>query len=183
MIVAFLLANGDLMATECSSASVVQFGKAIKGVLAQPKNPLEAASNDAGIQKLAASPISIVAIVESYLGCNPSARPSEVEIAISTLQCLPLKAYLGFVEHLSHAAKSEPVETGLFYAVAPTYPLGWRLAVNRTDKRVKSTLREVIHSPNATPALQKIVLEIGDGSAVKALAKNPPKPLLKCGSE
>ena len=186
-IVALLLANGDLMAAEgtsskaessstCGSTSVVAFGKTVKGVLERSKrtqrHTRDVARKDPILRNLATNARATVAIVESYLRCNPSTSASEVEIAIMTLQRLSLDAYLDFVARLAHAGKSEAGELGLYYAVAPGFPWSLRLALNYTDARVKSTLDEVDRSPNATPALQRMVLEIRDGSA----AKKPEEP-------
>ncbi len=71
----------------------------------------------------------------------------------------------------------------LYYAMAPGL-LRWstRLASNYTAANVKSTLKVVADSHNATPALQRMIIEILDGSTKQAIGKNPVKPFLTCGA-
>jgi len=197
MVVVFLLLDGGSITAqsssaktnslaECGSATVTAFAQTIKGILLRSEktreNPLDGASKDADIRKLAANAKSAVSIVEGYLRCSPSATSSEVEIAVMILQCLPLDAYLGFVDHLSQVNKSEAAEWGLYYAVTPTFPWSSRLALKHANARVRSTLGRVGRSPNVTPELQRIVLEILDGTTRRSLTESPVKPLLQCGS-
>ncbi len=140
-------------------------------------------SKDATFRKWAASPKSTLAEVDRYLRCTPAASPTEVELATLTLQCLDFGAYLNHLKGLSRAAKNDAVGWGLYYALAPGF-LRWstQVAVKYTDAKVKSTLKEVARSANANTTVQKMIIEILDGSAKKAVAKRPIAPILTCGA-
>ena len=172
---------------ECSSPTALGFAEGIKSLLSRSEesrqNPRELWSKDATFRKWAASPKSTLPVVERHLRCGPRASPSEVELATATLQCLDFDAYLAYLKRLSQTAKSDSVGWALYYAMAPGL-LRWstRLASNYTAANVKSTLKVVADSHNATPALQRMIIEILDGSTKKAIGKNPVKPFLTCGA-
>jgi hypothetical protein len=172
---------------ECSLPSALSFSEGIKSVLSrseEPKqNPRDLWSKDATFRGWAASPKSTVSEVERYFRCSPKASPSEVELATLTLQCLSFDAYLDYLKRLSREAKSNAGEWALYYAVAPGL-LRWstRLASNYTTAKVKSTLKVVANSPSATPALQRMTIEILDGSTKKAMKKSPVKLFPTCGA-
>jgi hypothetical protein len=179
-------AKGDLPA-ECSLPTTLAFAEGIKSLLSRSEesgqNPRELWSKDATFRKWAASPKSTLFEIERYLRCSPKASPSQVELATLTLECLDFDAYLDCLKRLSRVAKSDAGEWALYYAVAPGF-LHWsmRLASNYTAAKVKSTLKVVENAPNATPALQRMIIEILDGSTKQAIGKNPVKPFLTCGA-
>lgn len=195
---------------ECGSPEALAFSKGIKDVLSrseqagknqqQPRRPpqepsqdlpreppqdlrQERWSKDATFRQWAVSPKSTLAEVDRYLRCTPMASPMEVELATLTLQCLDFGAYLNYLKGLSLVAKNDAVGWGLYYALAPGF-LRWstQVAARYTDAKVKSTLKEVARSANANTTVQKMIIEILDGSAKKAMAKRPIKPILTCGA-
>jgi len=92
-----------------------------------------------------------------------------------TLHCLEFDAYLEPPQAASQAAKSEAVGRALFYALAPGFLRSSnQLASDYADANVKSILKLVMTSPNATPGLQRMVVEILDGSTKKAWRSTPP---------
>jgi hypothetical protein len=172
---------------ECNSPSALAFGKAIKGVLAQyeqsGRNQQELSNKDANFREWVANPKSMLADFESYVRCNPIAPTSELQLATVALQCLDFGSYLDYLKRLSQATKSEAAESALFYALAPGFlRSNAQLVAKNADPSVKSTLKVVAKSPNASPALRRMIIEILDGSAKKALKANPVKPLLSCES-
>jgi hypothetical protein len=172
---------------ECSSPSALAFGKVIKGAVARSaksgKNAEASWTKNPDFRKWAAEPKSTLAEVERYLRCSPTATASEVRLAMLTLHCLEFDAYLDHLKRLSQAAKSEAVGRALFYALAPGFLRSSnQLASDYADANVKSILKLVMTSPNATPGLQRMVVEILDGSTKKALEEHPAKPLLTCAS-
>jgi hypothetical protein len=172
---------------ECGSPTALVFAEGIKSLLSRSEesrqDSRELWSKDASFRKWAASPKSTLFEIERYLRCGPKASPSQMELATLTLQCLDFDAYLDYLKRLSRVAKSDAGEWALYYAVAPGV-LRWstRLASNYTAANVKSTLKVVENAPNATPALQRMIIEILDGSTKKAIGKNPVKPFLTCGA-
>ena len=144
---------------------------------------LELWSKDTTFRKWVASPKSTLADVDRYLRCTPTASPTEVELATLSLQCLDFRAYLSYLNGLSLAAKNDAVGWGLYYAIAPGF-LSWstHLAAKYTDAKAKSTLKGVARSANANTTVQKMISEILDGTAKKAIAMRPIKPILTCGA-
>jgi len=172
---------------ECRSRSALAFGKAIKGERARSekagKNTQASWIENANFRQWVVKPESTLAEVESYLRCNPLATVSEVPLAMLTLYCLDFDAYLEFLDWLSQAAKSDALGRALYYAVAPGFlQSSKRLASDYADAKVKSVLKVVATSPNATPGVQRMIIEILDGTTKKEMEKNPAKPLLTCES-
>ena len=172
---------------ECSSRSALALGKAIKDDRARSeksgKNTQASWIENADFRQRVARPKSTLAEVERYLRCSPLATVPEVPLAVLTLHCLDFEAYLSFLDWLSHTAKSEAVGRALYYALAPgLLRSSERLASDYADPNVKSVLKVVATSPNATPGVQRMIMEILDGSTQKAMEKNPAKPLLTCAA-
>lgn len=170
---------------ECRAPSVRAFGKTVKAVLARAeksgKNLQEAWSKDKIFMGWIGTPKTTLSAVDLYLSCTPYAPPAEVQLVISALQCLDLDTYLDFLRRLAKEPKGQVTESAMYYALSPGDRFSTRLATEHANPAVNAALKEVVNSPNLTPALQRMVIEMLDGTAAKAI--KPGSPLLSCPTD
>ncbi len=187
MVTTFLACDtfaGEPGPPECSTSAARAFRAAVKRLQSRSqktgKDLYGVVSADATFRKWVNNSKATVVDVEQYLHCGAAASAFEAQIAVLPLQCLDLEAYLDFLKRIAEAPKNQTIEWALFYAISPGDSWSSRLALSYTDPKVKSTLGAVANSPNATPGLQRIVMEILDGRTAKALEKKNTKLALSC---
>jgi hypothetical protein len=171
---------------ECKAPSVKAFDKTIKNLLSLSQasgKPLpEFWSKDATFRKFARSPKTTLSAVEKHIRCYQDQSLDEAWLASLTLVCVDLPAQLQYIKRLAQAPKSQVNGWALYYAVWPGRSWSNTLALNYKDENVRAALREVAPSPNATPGLQRLVMEILDGVAKNTVDDTHPEMLLSCES-
>jgi hypothetical protein len=191
-IITSLLARPSLAAqpaqpntpAECKAPSAKAFDKSVKDLLARSQasgKPLEEFwSKDPTFRKLARSPKTILPIVEKHIRCYQDQPLDEAWLASLTLVCVDLRTHLQYLKRLAQAPVSQVNGWALHYAVWPGTLWNNMLAHNYKDEDVQAVLKEVVRSPNSTPGLQKLVLEILDGIAKKSVDSTHPQMLMSC---
>jgi hypothetical protein len=177
-------ANKSEIPKECAAPSVKAFDKAVNEVLKQTelpeKDPDTLWSKNPTFLKWVNSPKSTLTDVEKHLRCYPSQALEEVRMLSAALACADVDSHLAYIQRLTQAHTSKVNGWALHYAVAPGDRWSTKLSLSYSRADVRSTLEGVAHSSNVTPGLQRIILEILNGTANSALAANPVKPLVTC---